>query len=253
MMEDEFEGVHWPKLREAVDTVMLGGEADGEDGFGGGGGGSGPSRISFEQMYSSVYKCVCRQQSEALYRRLMEHVAKNLLRWKARLDDLLLLNRDVRLVEEFDNLTCRYFRALSSIVPIFTYLNRFYVATKLDTDIQTELLKLYGTAVADAVVQPVVKAVAELKQTPFSVSPAVVNSLLGNLHKINPNYSQLDPDLFSSHLSGIRTPMVEADLESQRAADRRLLQQLRESGFETGGSGARKRCINDLYVTGGES
>ena len=35
---------------------------------------------------------------------------------------------------------------------------------------------------------------------PFSISPAVVQSLIQNLHRLNPDLASMAPELFSRHL-----------------------------------------------------
>ena len=80
---------------------------------------------------------------------------------------------------------------------------------------------------------------------PFSISPAVVQSLIQNLHHLNPEFSRSAPELFSRHLVGIRGPMIEEELEAQRIADRVLQEHLRIVGFNTSDPN-RKRINPDL-------
>ena len=84
---------------------------------------------------------------------------------------------------------------------------------------------------------------SELRSTPFSISPAVMTSLAQNLYKINQSYAQINPDLFSAYMTGVAPPMVEADLEAQRMADRRLQEELIESGFNSDNQ-SRKRLFD---------
>ena len=87
---------------------------------------------------------------------------------------------------------------------------------------------------------------AESRSRPFSIPPAIVTSLVHNLHKINPLYYQLNKPLFSTYLPGIEPPMTEADLEVQREADRMLQKELRESGFnQTDQSRKRALALDD--------
>ena len=78
MIDQEYESNFWPQLREALNILLLN-KTDSditisEDGV--------PcQRISFEQMYSAVYKCVCQQYSERLYSDLINHVDSILQRY----------------------------------------------------------------------------------------------------------------------------------------------------------------------------
>ena len=81
---------------------------------------------------------------------------------------------------------------------------------------------------------------------PLSLSPSVVQGTLKHLNTLNPQYCQLNVNLFSKHLPGILTPMGENDLQSQIEADKILQQQLRAAGFESGGG--LKRSNSDLEL-----
>ena len=73
MIDEEYENVFWPQLREALNILFLN---TGEDSNLSDTSTEGVpcQRISFEQMYSAVYKCVCKQYSERLYNDLIQHV-----------------------------------------------------------------------------------------------------------------------------------------------------------------------------------
>ena len=81
MIDEEYDNIYWPELREALDILLLNSTTSGSDI---------PcetspddvpcQRISFEQKYSAVYKCVCKQYSERLYHDLIQHVGSILQR-----------------------------------------------------------------------------------------------------------------------------------------------------------------------------
>ena len=94
---------------------------------------------------------------------------------------------------------------------------------------------------------------ASVQSDPFSISPSLRQSLLQQLHSINPKYSLINQDLFSRHIpSGIRPAMVEEELEAQRAADRALQEQLRNQGFSNCDQ-SRKRSIDSSDQFSGNS
>ena len=85
---------------------------------------------------------------------------------------------------------------------------------------------------------------ATVQSNPFSISPSLTQSLLQQLHSINPKYCSINPNLFSSHIpTGVKPTMSEEELEAQRAADRALQDQLRQQGFNTCDQ-SRKRGID---------
>ena len=80
--------------------------------------------ISYEQMYSAVYKCVCKQYSDQLYADLICHMRTRLSHWTGDLNQV----PDQEFILKFHTYLDRYFNALGGIVPIFTYMNRYAIA-----------------------------------------------------------------------------------------------------------------------------
>lgn len=231
----EYEQVYWPQLCSALDTVLLKEPGSYQP-------------ISYEQMYSAVYKCVCKQYSDRLYSDVMDHIGMIVGKWASHLTSVhadIQSDNELPFVKEFHSVLTRYFHALSSIVPIFTYMNRFYVEGKLHSDLRQELLRLFTRHVPRFLFERLVGALVRAQDRPFSILPAIVQSLIQNLHLLNPEFSSLAPELFSRHLVGIQAPMIEEELEAQRIADRALQDHLRITGFNTSDS-SRKRLNPDF-------
>ena len=100
MTPEDYRLKFWSELRDAIDQML-----------------SHPpgsyKPISYEQMYSAVYKCVCKQYRELLYADLIT-VRTRLAQWSGALS-----------IREFHKALVQYFHALGGIVPIFTYMNRY--------------------------------------------------------------------------------------------------------------------------------
>lgn len=216
-MDAEYQ-TFWALLRGAIDMMLV--NPDNED--------TPTHKISFEETYSAVYKCVCEHKAEQLYTDLIGHISSIVRSWKDRLD--CLQNDPIALVKSVDEFTKKFVQSIPVIVPIFAYMNRFYVVQKLGQDLQEILIKAYDDLITAPLAANVIKTMSESRGQPFSIPPAVMSSLVHNLHKINPGYSQVAPDLFAAYMTGIAPPMVEADLEAQREADMRLQAELRAAG-----------------------
>ncbi len=128
----EYERVYWAMLSDTLRTLLS--EAPGTF-----------KPISYAEMYSAVYKCVCRQYSERLFDDLTGLVKGTLCEWCDRLAPL----EGLELVNEFHRSLAQYFFALANVVPIFSYLNKFYVESKLQSNLNRELLRLFSEMVAD--------------------------------------------------------------------------------------------------------
>ena len=139
----------------------------------------------------------------------------------------------------------QYFHALGGIVPIFTYMNRFYIEAKLHTDLKTELTKIFSSLVADKHVARLVPLMAKAQALPFSVHPEVMSTLCKHLFTLNPEYTEINPALFSSFLPNILPKMREDDLQAQMEQDRRLQESLRAQGWGGAGADTNKRDLED--------
>jgi len=249
MIDEEYDNIYWPELREALDILLLNSTTSGSDIICETSTDDVPcQRISFEQKYSAVYKCVCKQYSERLYHDLIQHVGSILQRWKNHLQsndrrhdqpyspvnqNNTCRQEELDFLKEFHKVTMQYCQAINSIVPIFTYMNRYYLENKMQTNLKSELLKLYSEQLADAFIESILQILVVAQGNPFSISPSMTQSLLQSLHTINTTYCTINPDLFARHIpSGVRPVMAEEELEAQRAADRALQEQLRLQGFE---------------------
>ena len=212
MTPEDYRLVFWCQLRDAIDQMLTHPPGSYKP-------------ISYEQMYSAVYKCVCKQYSELLYADLITHVRTRLAQWSGALSNV----SDDQFIAEFHKALVQYFHALGGIVPIFTYMNRFdfsnesrqtlqilfrfYIEAKLHTDLKTELTKLFSSLVADKHVTRLVNLMVTARSQPFSVPPATMATLCRHLYTLNPDYSAIQPGLFSSYLPNVGPRMTEEDLQ----------------------------------------
>jgi len=227
MSPEDYRNVFWSQLKDAIDQMLTHPPGSYKP-------------ISYEQMYSAVYKCVCKQFSEQLYADLMTHVKIRLAQWSNQLSNI----GDDSFITEFHQALVQYFHALAGIVPIFTYMNRFYIEAKLHTDLKTELTKVFSSLVADKHVARLVPLMARAQAQPFSVHPEVMSNLCKHLYTLNPEYSEINPSLFSSYLPNILPRMTEEDLQAQMDQDRRLQESLRAQGWG-GDPETKKRDLED--------
>merc|ERR1712136_573505 len=63
-------------------------------------------KISFEETYSAVYKCVCEHKAEQLYNDLIEHISGIVQSWKGSLDRMA--NDPGSLVKGVDDFSMRF-------------------------------------------------------------------------------------------------------------------------------------------------
>ncbi|XP_006816026.1 CDK2-associated and cullin domain-containing protein 1-like [Saccoglossus kowalevskii] len=226
--KEEYSTQYWPKLENAIIQLLTQTPGD-------------YIPISYEQMYSCVYKCVCQQHSEQMYNDLIKVVTQHLERLST---ELQASSIDVY-VERFNFALTQYTQALGGIVPIFNYMNRFYVATKLNTDLKDELSHLYTVYVADKHVTGLFTLLEEAQHKPFTVSPPTMANIIKGLHHLKPAYAQLKPYLFAKFIPNILPPAQEDLLEQYVEETRQMQQELIErQGYSRDNQG-RKRPGED--------
>jgi len=184
-MED-YESTFWPKLHYAVGHLLT----------------MKPSEytpISYEQMYTCVYKCVCKQFSERLYADLLSTITAHLehVSYELPTQDGTLY------IMQFHTALDQYLHALQAIVPVFNYMNRFYVEPKLKTDLSIELKKLFTSIVADKHINSLIPILDEVHHHPFSISPPVMAAIIKNLYILKPEYAEVRPQLFAKYIPNI--------------------------------------------------
>ncbi|GFO46310.1 Cdk2-associated and cullin domain-containing protein 1-like [Plakobranchus ocellatus] len=234
LTEEDYETQYWPKLKTAIDQLL-----NMKPGA--------YSPISYEQMYSCVYKCVCKQFSERLYNDLLSHLSTHMEYLNSELKSCGC--ESIPFIEKFSFLMHQYMQALSGIVPIFNYMNRFYVETKLKSDLNEELKKLFRTKVVDAHITVLLRFLEEVSAVPFAISPPTMASVVKNLYALNKDYSKLNPGLFSRYLPNILPPTDPALLEQYAEEARRYQAHIANmSEFRSRGSSSKRVFEDDISV-----
>ncbi|XP_013378608.1 CDK2-associated and cullin domain-containing protein 1 isoform X2 [Lingula anatina] len=230
----DYEAQYWPQLENAIHhllTMKPGGYIP----------------ISYEQMYSCVYKCVCKQFSERLYNDLLQYITDHCDKMCRELD---ATTQDPLVYIETFNITVKQFiQALGGIVPIFNYMNRFYIESKLKTDLNVELKKIFTTNVAEKHINMLLPLLVEAQSKPFAVPPATMASLVNHLYALKHDFAQLQPDLFARYIPNILPPSSESDLQRHIEETQIMQQQLMSHPeFTRGEEGrVRKRPGEDEY------
>ena len=146
-------------------------------------------------------------------------------------------------------------------------MNRFYIEAKLHTDLKTELLKVFTSIVADQHVSRLIPLMVTAQSKPFCIPPAVMSTMCKHLYQLNPDYTVIEPKLFSSYLPNVLPQMTEEDLQvtpwnsvnnrtchnsvflqAQKDADRLLQESLRSQGWgcNENMSHTRKRDLEEV-------
>ncbi|XP_074615672.1 CDK2-associated and cullin domain-containing protein 1-like [Acropora palmata] len=221
--DETFSAFYWPKLESAIVVILQ----------------QNPGQfipISYEEMYSTVYKCVCQQYAEKMYNNLIEIVSDYLKRVS---EELKVTPRDAYL-EKFNFLLLQFFQAVNGIVAIFSYMNRFYVKTKLQSDLNKELFRIFTNIVTDNVT--LFDIMEEVASRPFAVDPQMLMSIVKGLYSLNPEFSRHNPELFARFIPNLLPPTHWDQLPTLIQEDRMLQENLVTSqGFSRQDSGRKRR------------
>ncbi|XP_037255330.1 CDK2-associated and cullin domain-containing protein 1 isoform X1 [Falco biarmicus] len=256
---EDYKSTYWPKLDSAIDQLLTQSPGD-------------YIPISYEQIYSCVYKCVCQQHSEQMYSDLIKKITNHL----ERVSKELQASPPDLYIERFNIALGQYMGALQSIVPLFIYMNKFYIETKLNRDLKDDLIKLFTEHVAEkhiynlmpschsirawklallfeAVFRKDCKYISalllEAQSTPFQITPSTMANIVKGLYTLRPEWVQMAPALFSKFIPNILPPAVESELQEYAAQDQKLQRELMQNGF-TRGDQSRKRAGEELTYNG---
>ncbi|XP_034993763.1 CDK2-associated and cullin domain-containing protein 1 isoform X2 [Zootoca vivipara] len=210
---EDYKSTYWPKLDSAIDQLLT--QCPGDY-----------IPISYEQIYSCVYKCVCQQHSEQMYSDLIKKITNHLERVSK---ELQASPPDIY-IERFNIALGQYMGALQSIVPLFIYMNKFYIETKLNRDLKNDLIKLFTEHVAEKHIYSLMPLLLEAQTTPFWIDPSTMANIVKGLYMLRP----------------------ESELEEYAAQDQKLQQELIQEGFSRGDQ-SRKRAGEELTYNGSAS
>ncbi|KAM4837898.1 CDK2-associated and cullin domain-containing protein 1 isoform 2-T2 [Urocitellus parryii] len=247
---EDYKSTYWPKLDGAIDQLLTQSPGD-------------YIPISYEQIYSCVYKCVCQQHSEQMYSDLIKKITNHL----ERVSKELQASPPDLYIERFNIALGQYMGALQSIVPLFIYMNKFYIETKLNRDLKDDLIKLFTEHVAEKHIYSLMRCLPahsrwhlilpslkeypsptlllEAQSTPFQVTPSTMANIVKGLYTLRPEWVQMAPTLFSKFIPNILPPAVESELSEYAAQDQKLQRELIQNGF-TRGDQSRKRAGDEL-------
>ncbi|XP_034633006.1 CDK2-associated and cullin domain-containing protein 1 [Trachemys scripta elegans] len=229
---EDYKSTYWPKLDSAIDQLLTQSPGD-------------YIPISYEQIYSCVYKCVCQQHSEQMYSDLIKKITNHL----ERVSKELQASPPDLYIERFNIALGQYMGALQSIVPLFIYMNKFYIETKLNRDLKDDLIKLFTEHVAEKHIYSLMPLLLEAQSTPFQITPSTMANIVKGLYTLRPEWVQMAPALFSKFIPNILPPAVESELQEYAAQDQKLQRELMQNGF-TRGDQSRKRAGEELTYNG---
>ena len=177
---------------------------------------------------------------------------------------------DFSFITEFHKILLQFFHASGGIVPIFAYLNRFYIESKLHTElkvmsdvpprwtlsvnvtlnpVQAELGKSFCLEVADRHLERLVALLEVAQATPFSVEPGVMAEVARRLHQLRPAYTAARPSLFSRWVAGAGPAMREEELAEQQKQEAALQLTLRAAGWAQQPGAAKRDREEDLLIS----
>lgn len=231
---EDYEEHYWPKLEQAINQLLT----------------LSPGQyipISYEQMYSCVYKCVCKQFSERLYTDLLNFMSSHLATINQELQSCT--ESSTQFIEKFAFVINQYVQALAGIVPIFNYMNRFYIETKLKTDLNEELRKLFRDNVVDHHISNLLTLLEEANCKPFTIPPATMSQLISNLHSLNSDYAKLKPELFSKYIPNVLPPTCVTNLDQYVQETKKMQEELHSlPGFQQCDSTNSRKRANEEEV-----
>uniref|UniRef100_A0A8C7Y4L7 CDK2 associated cullin domain 1 n=1 Tax=Oryzias sinensis TaxID=183150 RepID=A0A8C7Y4L7_9TELE len=172
MAVEDYRKNHWPNLEKAIDRLLIQNPAD-------------HVSVSYAQIYGYIYKCVCQQHSELLYRDLTSKITAHLQQVSTQLQASPAEN----LIENFNAALTQFTASLQCIVPVFIYFNKFYIESKLNRDLKGDLMQLFAEHVAEKHLSALMHLLITAHSKPFQVQPSTMASVVKGLYSLQPGGS----------------------------------------------------------------
>ncbi|XP_076372262.1 CDK2-associated and cullin domain-containing protein 1-like isoform X2 [Tachypleus tridentatus] len=223
MISAEYEQEYWPTIQNAIDLLLT--QSIGHKGL-----------MSFENVYSCVNKCICKNYSERLYRDLLFEVK---IHWE-KVNHELEVKAGQVLVKIFDSVLKQFESSLRGLIPVFTYMNR-YLESRMDTDLRSELCRSFTSVLVDNHVNRVIGALEEAQLSAFTVPPSTVFSVVSGLYSL-----KRAPHIFAKYIPNVLPPMSVSDLPLAVEETRKFQQNLIESGFSRGNQSKKRTGDSDI-------
>ncbi|XP_026165907.1 CDK2-associated and cullin domain-containing protein 1 isoform X2 [Mastacembelus armatus] len=220
MAEEDYRKNHWPHLEKAIDRLLI--QTPNEH-----------ISVSYAQIYSYIYKCVCQQHSELLYNDLTSKITNHLQQVSTQLH----ASPPENFIENFNTALTQYTTSLQCI-------NKFYIESKLNRDLREDLMKLFADHVAEKHVNTLMPLLIKAHSMPFHVQPSTMASVVKGLYSLRPEWARQAPALFSGFIPQINPPAEESLLSDYAAYDQKLQMELSMNGFPRGDQ-SRKRASED--------
>jgi len=186
--------------------------------------------VSFEQTFTAVYKCICKMQGEHLFGDTISYVRNYLNQVGV---DLQSTNEN-EFLAKLDLHIKHYLGAADGISKCFSYMDRSFLNEFKNTNLQSELHKLFAEVISDRVINNAMQLLTNLLTVPMGISPAIASSLCHGLYVINPKYGETYFQNFCRYIPKLAPPMTDDEIPAEILAAHQVQQQLQEQGFNTG-------------------
>ncbi|XP_022188409.2 CDK2-associated and cullin domain-containing protein 1 [Nilaparvata lugens] len=178
---------------------------------------SNKKRIYFEQVYSSVYKCVCEGFSENLRMDILNLCMSYLHSINHELDNKVSVldepQKVIATVEELNQCMDAYLISTEKICSVCSYMNKLQREDSKENLPQSALLDCFCRIVCDHRLQHIISFIEN--SPPFTIQPTELRTFFRNLHFTSSGqYAKLYPELFSRYIANVLPEMREQDLEA---------------------------------------
>lgn len=90
--------------------------------------------VSYEETYTLIYKCVSMRSAERLFRDIVQYVESVIQGWQIGLERVS--GNSTLFVDAFAKTLEQYFHAMSTLLPVCTYLDKSYVKIRMGSTLE---------------------------------------------------------------------------------------------------------------------
>ncbi|PAA60192.1 hypothetical protein BOX15_Mlig010529g2 [Macrostomum lignano] len=228
MSDDDYSQTYWPKLSQLIDLLFTQSEE------------AERSAISYEEMYSCVYKCVCSARGPQLKEDLMSAVQAHVCAMGQRALEKQHSPKDY--IEVCLRAFLTFNQAASTLFAVFQYMNRVMLATSGEDSLMAMFKSIFVHQFVSPHLHKLIGHLTEAVQKPFLVHPDRLRACVQQLHSACPECASASPQLFARFVPGVLPPAELESLPAYAAEESQLQRDLRRHpGFIVGDRGRKRQ------------
>lgn len=221
-----FDSQYWPKLQSAIEVMLN--QNPGEF-----------IQLSYEDLYSTAYKCATQQYSEEMYVKANAVIERHLFLICQDLENCAVEN----FLEKFSFLLAQYLQAVDGLSSVFSYMDRAYVVISHGKSFSSLLLNQFADTIASRSL--VFDVLEKASENIIETEPHILMSVVKGLYSLRPGFAVRNMQLFSRFIPNI-APSLRVENLPMMVKETALMQKELTEKYGFARNSCNKRKIDEV-------